>query len=96
MCARKGLKILRGLFNRFSHYPDFMKVLSQTFYDQLVKDELPYFKERYCSEKSQLIEIITIGWSSHNNCLINYTRYPEVLPSVLRMLEAKKLDLNVV
>ena len=73
-----------------------MEDLSQIFYNELVKDQLPFLKERYGSEKSQLVEIITIGWSSHTNCLINYTTYPEVLPNVLRMLQAAKLELNVV
>ena len=86
MCTRKGLKIVRDLFSRFSHYPDFIVDLSRVFYSDLVKDQLAFLKERYGSERSQLVEILTIGWSSHPNCMVNYTAFPDVLPNLLHML----------
>ena len=49
-------------------------------------------KDRYISEKSQLVEILTIGWSSHANCLQSYLTYPDVLPSVISMLQSSKIE----
>ena len=96
MCMRKGLKIVRELFAKFSHHPAFIVELSRVFYADLVKDQLAHLKERYGSEKSRLVEILTVGWASHPNCMVNYAAYPDVLPSLLSMLKSAKIDPDVV
>ena len=96
MCMRKGLKTVRELFAKFSHHPAFITDLSRVFYAELARDQLAYLKERYGSEKSQLVEILAVGWSSHPNCMANYTAYPDVLPSLLTMLASAKVDPSVV
>ena len=53
---------------------------------------MPLLRERYISERSQMVEIITIGWSSQSNCLQGYLDFPAVLPSVLSMLQSPKID----
>lgn len=53
---------------------------------------MPLLRERYISERSQMVEIITTGWSSQSNCLQGYLDFPAVLPSVLSMLQSPKID----
>ena len=61
-------------------------------YFELFADQLPLLRERYISEKSSLVEILTLGWSSHANCMQNYVAYPDVIPNLIVMLESTKVD----
>lgn len=65
MCVRKGLKIVKHLYSKFSHMQEYSVHLSKLCYDELVKDQVTFFKDRYISERAQLIEIVTTHWSSH-------------------------------
>jgi|688.fasta_scaffold459094_1 hypothetical protein len=37
-CVRRGLKIIKQLFNKFSYLPEYVCFLSDLFYQELVKD----------------------------------------------------------
>lgn len=91
-CMRRGLKVAKQLVRRFSYNRSFTERFSALLYRELVADQLSVLKERYISEKSQLVEILTICWSSHANCLQSYLTYPDVLPSVISMLQSSKVD----
>ena len=49
-------------------------------------------KESYLSEKSQLVEMLTAGWTSHGNLMKGYLKYPAILGSLVSMLESPKVD----
>lgn len=85
-CVRKGLKILKFLYARFSYADKYAQHLSTLFYDELLQDQVPYFRERYVSDKAQLIELATIHWSLYYQQ--NYLKYPDVLPALMNMLLA--------
>ena len=94
MCVRKGLKIVKHLYSKFAHMPDYALHLSKLCYSELVQDQVEFFSERYISDRSQLIEVVTTHWSQH--CQQYYLRYPEVLPAVMDMLkQGHKVDSNV-
>jgi len=42
-----------------------------------------------------LVEILALSWSQHPYTMQNYQTYPEVFPSLLRMLSAPKIDKSV-
>ena len=92
MCLRKGLKIAKQLFNRFAFDAHFTQRFSALLYTEVIEDQLPVLKERYISEKSQVVEILTLAWSQHANCLQGYLSFPQVLPKVLAMLQSVKID----
>jgi len=52
MCIRKGLKIIKQLYAKFNYLGEYIKHLSKLFYEELVYDQIPYFKERYISDKA--------------------------------------------
>lgn len=52
MCVRKGLKILKQLYSRHSYMTNYSKHLSKLFYEELVQDQVPHFRERYVTEKA--------------------------------------------
>lgn len=91
-CLSKGLKIAKLLFKRFSYDSDFTESFTEMLYRELIADQLSSLKMRYISEKSQLVEILTTAWSSHPNCMKAYLQYPEVLPSLIAMLQSTKID----
>jgi len=86
MCLRKGLKIAKQLFARFAYDSQFTAKFTAHLYSELIEDQLPELKQRYISEKSQLVEILTTGWSSQPNCRRSYLEFPQILPSVISML----------
>ena len=92
MCQRKGLKIAKLLFKRFSYDVDFTQKFTELLYSEIISDQLALLKERYISEKSQLVEILTLGWSGHANCMDSYLTYPKVLPCLISMLQSTKID----
>ena len=91
-CLRKGLKIVKLLTRRFSYDRSFTEKFTALLYSELIEDQLSELRLRYISEKSQLVEILTLGWSSHPNCLQSYLAYPEVIPSLITMLQSTKID----
>ena len=96
-CLRNGLKIVKQLYAKFNYAEEFAQPFSQLLYQEVVEDQLDLFKDMYVSEKSQLVEILTLGWSSHAVCMQNYSRYPRVIPSLLGMLQTdRQLDPLVV
>ena len=50
--VRKGLKIIKQLYSKFSNKKTFIMKLTATFYDELVEDQLDYFDTRYISDRS--------------------------------------------
>ena len=52
MCVRKGLKIIKQLYSKFNYLSDYMTHLSKLFYNELVKDQVGFFKERYISDRA--------------------------------------------
>ena len=93
--VRRGLHIVKQLYSKFSANQEFVRELSEIFYRSLLQDQLNAMHERYITERSMLVEILSLSWSQHPNCMRNYQTYPEVLPSLLRMLSAPKIDRSV-
>ena len=94
-CFRHGLGLVKDIFRRFSNYTEFNSIFTQVTYDTLVSDQLILLKDKYISEKSQLIEILCSTWPSHMNTLQVYLHYPEIIPSLMMMLQHKSISSDV-
>ena len=92
MCLRKGLKIAKLLSKRFSYDDVFTEKFNTLLYEELIGDQLSLLRGSYISEKSQLVELLTTGWSCHANTMKGYLKYPAVLPSLIEMLKSTKID----
>jgi len=55
-------------------------------YQEVISDQLDLLKSNYICDKSQLLEIICISWTEHNNTLQNYEKYASTIPSAMDML----------
>ena len=86
MCIRQGLKIVIKIYRKFVHLPEFIDDFSKVLYDELISDQLPYFKDQYVGDKAKLIEIVTTSWSSEASTAKNYLSFPKVMPAVMSML----------
>ena len=77
---------MKTLYSKFSQYEAYIQHLTTLFYSEMLESEVQFFRQKYVSERAQLVEIVTTHWSAY--CLHNYQTYPQVLPSLMEMLLA--------
>lgn len=92
---RKGLGLVKAIFRKFSYNEGFIKSFSDIVYSEIIKEQLGTLNTNYISDKSQLIEVITVNWLDHLYTLDNFTRYPDVLPAILGMLQHPSINIDV-
>ena len=68
-CFRQGLGLVKSIYSKFSHLKDFISEFSAMVFDDLIKDQLSIMKEKYISQKSQLLEIMCLSWPNNENTM---------------------------
>jgi hypothetical protein len=52
-------------------------------------------KQNYVCDKSQLLEIVCICWTEHNNTLKNFEKFSDAIPSAMGMLSHEQISVDV-
>ena len=77
---------MKDLFRKFSYNKEFISGFSAVVFREVIADQLSSLKQRYISDRSQLLEMICVSWAEHHHTLENYLRYEAVLPQAMNML----------
>ncbi|TNV87999.1 hypothetical protein FGO68_gene14880 [Halteria grandinella] len=93
MCLKKGLSLIKQLYSKYSNLPSFLTSFTSQLNTALIQDLLPTFSTNYITDRSQLIEVLTLSWSQYNP--ISYVEYPQVMESLLGMLTESKIQPEV-
>jgi hypothetical protein len=88
------MKLIQKLYGKFANETDFIKLLSEQVYQELIKDQLEKLDmRRYANNSSSLVEIVCISWSLHST--ESFINHPDVIPAIMQMLSNENISPNV-